>query len=205
MSHPTSQPRGYSNPDLPARNHFTNAQIACDFPGRVQHPRSDSFVPNSTVSDYPTSAVGSPVFGDFNFPFNGSPHSSAAGGVDSNVEVAGGSCYYNQRAMSDAPSMTGSTNFGAQHRASVCSTGQPNGSVAGSESWTQSPSRGQAVPNADMAPAATGDQSTQKDMDGQGNAAEEDDSGKVPPWSELKTKAGKERKRLPLACIACRR
>lgn len=26
-----------------------------------------------------------------------------------------------------------------------------------------------------------------------------------PPWSELKTKAGKERKRLPLACIACRR
>ncbi|KAL8907774.1 MAG: hypothetical protein Q9171_005712 [Xanthocarpia ochracea] len=28
---------------------------------------------------------------------------------------------------------------------------------------------------------------------------------KVPPWSELKTKAGKDRKRLPLACIACRR
>ncbi|KAL8938052.1 MAG: hypothetical protein Q9216_004104 [Gyalolechia sp. 2 TL-2023] len=26
-----------------------------------------------------------------------------------------------------------------------------------------------------------------------------------PPWSELKTKAGKDRKRLPLACIACRR
>ena len=26
-----------------------------------------------------------------------------------------------------------------------------------------------------------------------------------PAWSELKTKAGKERKRLPLACIACRR
>lgn len=27
----------------------------------------------------------------------------------------------------------------------------------------------------------------------------------TPSWSELKTKAGKERKRLPLACIACRR
>ncbi|KAI9873739.1 MAG: hypothetical protein M1830_010661, partial [Pleopsidium flavum] len=26
-----------------------------------------------------------------------------------------------------------------------------------------------------------------------------------PPWTDLKTKAGKERKRLPLACIACRR
>ena len=32
-----------------------------------------------------------------------------------------------------------------------------------------------------------------------------DSKGKAPPWSELKTKAGKERKRLPLACIACRR
>ena len=27
----------------------------------------------------------------------------------------------------------------------------------------------------------------------------------LPPWIDLKTKAGKERKRLPLACIACRR
>jgi hypothetical protein len=33
-----------------------------------------------------------------------------------------------------------------------------------------------------------------------------DDSGlATPAWSELKTKAGKDRKRLPLACIACRR
>lgn len=33
----------------------------------------------------------------------------------------------------------------------------------------------------------------------------EDKTDTSPPWSELKTKAGKERKRLPLACIACRR
>ena len=32
-----------------------------------------------------------------------------------------------------------------------------------------------------------------------------DKSDATPAWSELKTKAGKERKRLPLACIACRR
>ena len=32
-----------------------------------------------------------------------------------------------------------------------------------------------------------------------------DEKDKKPAWSELKTKAGKERKRLPLACIACRR
>lgn len=34
---------------------------------------------------------------------------------------------------------------------------------------------------------------------------DKDDVGKPPSWSDLKTKAGKERKRLPLACIACRR
>ena len=32
-----------------------------------------------------------------------------------------------------------------------------------------------------------------------------EEANKKPAWSELKTKAGKERKRLPLACIACRR
>ncbi|KAB2571790.1 putative transcriptional regulatory protein [Lasiodiplodia theobromae] len=31
------------------------------------------------------------------------------------------------------------------------------------------------------------------------------DPDQPPPWAEMKTKAGKERKRLPLACIACRR
>ena len=34
---------------------------------------------------------------------------------------------------------------------------------------------------------------------------DKDGAVEPPPWSEMKTKAGKERKRLPLACIACRR
>lgn len=40
---------------------------------------------------------------------------------------------------------------------------------------------------------------------GLGSKPKEDRSDHAPAWSELKTKAGKERKRLPLACIACRR
>ncbi|KAI9803721.1 MAG: hypothetical protein M1833_000633 [Piccolia ochrophora] len=36
-------------------------------------------------------------------------------------------------------------------------------------------------------------------------ASRSDRSAEHPAWTELKTKAGKERKRLPLACIACRR
>lgn len=38
-----------------------------------------------------------------------------------------------------------------------------------------------------------------------GGRPKEDKADTAPAWSELKTKAGKERKRLPLACIACRR
>ncbi|KAF4471659.1 nitrate assimilation regulatory nirA [Fusarium albosuccineum] len=38
-----------------------------------------------------------------------------------------------------------------------------------------------------------------------GGKPKEDKADSAPAWSELKTKAGKERKRLPLACIACRR
>ena len=160
------------------------------------------------MSDYPTSAVSesrSPIFGDFNFPFNGSPHSSAAGVVDSNLDVAVSSAYYNQRAMSDTASMAGSVNFGPQHRASIDSAGQRNGSVAGSEPWTPSPSRAQGVPTAEMAGTATGEPLSRKTTNEQINPNDEEDNGRIPAWSELKTKAGKERKRLPLACIACRR
>ncbi|KAK8915615.1 putative transcriptional regulatory protein [Metarhizium anisopliae] len=38
-----------------------------------------------------------------------------------------------------------------------------------------------------------------------GGKNKDDKAGHPPAWSELKTKAGKDRKRLPLACIACRR
>ena len=38
-----------------------------------------------------------------------------------------------------------------------------------------------------------------------GARSKEEKNDPTPPWSDLKTKAGKERKRLPLACIACRR
>ncbi|KAI4115574.1 MAG: hypothetical protein LQ345_003852 [Seirophora villosa] len=40
---------------------------------------------------------------------------------------------------------------------------------------------------------------------GKKDSALKQEGDNPPPWSELKTKAGKERKRLPLACIACRR
>lgn len=47
--------------------------------------------------------------------------------------------------------------------------------------------------------------SKMKQENDKGGLEEKDDVDQPPAWSELKTKAGKERKRLPLACIACRR
>ncbi|KAL4871508.1 hypothetical protein BDV12DRAFT_183635 [Aspergillus spectabilis] len=40
---------------------------------------------------------------------------------------------------------------------------------------------------------------------GRDDPSQNQEQGDKPVWSETKTKAGKERKRLPLACIACRR
>ncbi|KAL6713491.1 hypothetical protein ACLMJK_008956 [Lecanora helva] len=45
----------------------------------------------------------------------------------------------------------------------------------------------------------------QPTRDPRGQRGVKEETEKKPAWSELKTKAGKERKRLPLACIACRR
>jgi hypothetical protein len=57
------------------------------------------------------------------------------------------------------------------------------------------------MPNDQMADESINGNS--KDFDKEERETEDPD--KPPLWSELRTKAGKERKRLPLACIACRR
>lgn len=57
-------------------------------------------------------------------------------------------------------------------------------------------------PMSDEFGLATGGLGDGTDM---GKSNKGDKADQTPAWSELKTKAGKERKRLPLACIACRR
>jgi hypothetical protein len=55
-------------------------------------------------------------------------------------------------------------------------------------------------------PALGPDNGALRDDGGDGPSNLENfNDGDRPAWSEMKTKAGKERKRLPLACIACRR
>ena len=88
------------------------------------------------------------------------------------------------------------------HRQSTGSAGHTgnlfsNGSMDDSETAT-SPSSSRGQENQLVSRNVT-------DHAGNGDGNTQGETEKAPSWSELKTKAGKERKRLPLACIACRR
>lgn len=86
-----------------------------------------------------------------------------------------------------------------QHRLSMGSNGPFDGSDTTSQRG-QGSYPGEGYGENAMANNNNGSSSAQA-QDGEMG----DDSQAAPAWSELKTKAGKERKRLPLACIACRR
>ncbi|OCL09380.1 hypothetical protein AOQ84DRAFT_431321 [Glonium stellatum] len=83
------------------------------------------------------------------------------------------------------------------HRLSISSTGDFNPLRDGLDGNT-SPDSGRGL-------AMKLDDSVSGDQADESTTSKKDDKGDPPPWSEMKTKAGKERKRLPLACIACRR
>ena len=79
--------------------------------------------------------------------------------------------------------------------------GNRNGSIDGSEPTSPTSSRGRTAHSSETG-ATHKHRSSHDDVLGDGV---DHDEHKSPAWKEMKTKAGKERKRLPLACIACRR
>ncbi|TKA30992.1 hypothetical protein B0A50_01960 [Salinomyces thailandicus] len=101
---------------------------------------------------------------------------------------------------------------GHRHRLSAGSHGhfanhERHGSMAGSD--TTSPDAHGRPSFGDNAFAGnsneTGTAHNRSGAQADGGRQEDLQGAMAPAWSELKTKAGKERKRLPLACIACRR
>jgi Fungal Zn(2)-Cys(6) binuclear cluster domain len=88
---------------------------------------------------------------------------------------------------------------------SISSSGLPGNRIGrGDKSETASPKSTRGRATVGLPPD---DDNTSEDggaEDGKKTQADKGESSQA-PWSELKTKAGKERKRLPLACIACRR
>ena len=98
----------------------------------------------------------------------------------------------------------GSIPSAREHGGSIGSAGR-SGAGKRKESLDDSDPISPASSRGFAARGATGREAQGSSHDhGMGDFDDRDDS-KPPSWSELKTKAGKERKRLPLACIACRR
>lgn len=98
------------------------------------------------------------------------------------------------------------TTLNAAHRPSDSSLPRPmhgnrNGSIDDTVPVSPASSRGRTAHGSDSGLP----RKTRSSGDARSGETGELEDEKVPPWSELKTKAGKERKRLPLACIACRR
>lgn len=92
------------------------------------------------------------------------------------------------------------------HRANSRAAGrnahsQRNSSLEVSEPTSPASTREHRDPHLDGHAAWT----KQSNRENVGRHGIKEEADKKPAWSELKTKAGKERKRLPLACIACRR
>lgn len=179
----------------------------------VRNPRVDSLMgsqsqqsqqqPPSNTAVFDTS---SPVSIDFNFPFAGSPHGSSNSGIDAppDIRLSHSQGFPNRGSVPDVARFASGRVPSPQHRASLASIDSAFdhdlfGAAALSQ-WTPANSANQAASNADSSPRKPASM-TEQDKDKK--AAIEDD--RPPAWSELKTKAGKERKRLPLACIACRR
>lgn len=137
---------------------------------------------------------------DVSFPFhdlpgfdaNGPAGGKIEGGGDINASLQGGAegTLQGERDNEDtAPKMEESGDRNDSH------------DMSGGESPDDSRDRGTSAPDAydEFGLHDTGA------GDGTDLGKPKEDKNETPAWTELKTKAGKERKRLPLACIACRR
>ncbi|KAL9114911.1 MAG: hypothetical protein Q9227_001154 [Pyrenula ochraceoflavens] len=171
-----------------------------------RHPQIDTVVQNAAgfADSY------SPFSTDLNTAYQSSPLSAQQGGLDSKFDASMAHGLPPQSSMADLSSMSGMM-MPSNHRPSIGSVGaQPfqhrTGSIGGSEAWSPTSSRqGQNTSDENLASQTGNKKLSNKSHDQHDQDHDEEDMEKPPPWSELKTKAGKERKRLPLACIACRR
>lgn len=170
-------------------------------------------------------AVGNPQFADFSFSYRPTPES---GHGDPSPLIASDSIVHSGHA-SAADHRRSVTSVHHDHRSSIVSmpshrasipsmpniarasfsneaSGQlANASISeGSDIGSPGSNRGRAMLDGGYVDDF-GLGSGALDGSDLGTRSKEEKNDPNPPWSELKTKAGKERKRLPLACIACRR
>lgn len=173
-----------------------------------RNPRIDGIIISQTprpASKSSTFDQDSPASTDFGFPFDGSPHGSSNSGIDAppDLRAAHSQTFPTRGTFPDSVRYASGRIPSPQHRGSLASIDSAFdhdlfGAAALSQ-WTPANPLPPAAPsNAESSPRRppSGSELDKK---------QPTEDQKLPAWSELKTKAGKERKRLPLACIACRR
>jgi hypothetical protein len=147
-------------------------------------------------------AIGNTQFADFSFPYQ---H-----GMQADPKMENPSELYNLSGPGPQSDHRGSiTSLSALPRASFSSAvgGQGGNTSVSGGSEDASPTSNRTGGGLDGAYGDDFGLGSGIPVDGSdlGGRSREEKNDPTPPWSELKTKAGKERKRLPLACIACRR
>ena len=200
---PSVQSRAFSTSDPQTQIPSSSASNGYSYPRGTS--RTESFANPTPMPNYPSSTlsdVRSPYSTDYTFQFSGSPQSS---GTAAAMDAIADPNFYGQRNIPDI-----TTGRMAQHRASFGSVGtqgnqQHSGSIAESDTWTPASPHGQVFSAPDQQVMEDGQHIAQNDSQGNNMKAQDTQNDFPPAWSELRTKAGKERKRLPLACIACRR
>lgn len=150
-------------------------------------------------------------FGDFQFPYQNSLEDSPMVGLPSSFDdhgpdVFGASEPTSISGMQDRQDSVASiTVQTSAYGAGANAGGQRQHSMEGSDEGT--PDSNQNGGNSLEEPMSDEFGLARGPVDGSdlGGKSKGEKADTTPAWSELKTKAGKERKRLPLACIACRR
>ncbi|KAK4235452.1 hypothetical protein C8A03DRAFT_36691 [Achaetomium macrosporum] len=145
-------------------------------------------------------------FGDFPFSYQDSLDDSPMSGLPHNFDDHGPDVFATPQPTSISPmqdpqdsvaSIVVQTGYGAANGQRPSPDGSDNGTPDSNGNGANSLEE----PMSDEFGLAAGGMADGTDLGGK--KGEKSDA--APAWSELKTKAGKERKRLPLACIACRR
>lgn len=129
---------------------------------------------------------------------------------DASSIVAPGSAQHQHRDSMSSLQDGSSPVIGHHHRLSMSSSGQyialdRHNSMAGSDATSPGEHGRGSISENPFAGSSNDTVNSQGQAGDDAGRANDGQGGLIPSWSELKTKAGKERKRLPLACIACRR
>ncbi|KAI9822047.1 MAG: hypothetical protein M1832_003219 [Thelocarpon impressellum] len=194
-------------PALASAHNSTRGQPCVD--SQPQRTTAPSLIGGSAYAGSSLAAINGPevigrsdgTLGPFPRPANEGPDMLPAG--------VGDSASQNSTASSLAPAVDGLAHSRSNARPSRFGNGGLDTLEAKNTEITPQQGNRRRAPGKEAVASSspedpTGSRSGSNSEDRNQSRSMEKDDG-APSWTELKTKAGRERKRLPLACIACRR